>query len=111
MHPDTLVLSFTTGSQQDYRADPYASYPLARAPALLVAADGAVEIFPFSQLHKARAPISEQVAGQTFVVRFDPHSVTAQVESQSPGRIIWFVGFLEDLRQFFPKAKVYRFRD
>ena len=109
LHSDTLVLSFATGYQRDYRADPYATYPLARAPALLVAADGQAEIFPFSQLHKARAPITERLGGQSFFVRFDPHSKTAQIESESPSRIIWFVGFLEELRQFFPKAKVYHF--
>lgn len=109
-HPDTLVLSFATGYQRDYRADPYAAMPLARDPALFVAAEGEAEIFPFSQLHKAQTPVTEQLAGQRFIIRFEPHSKTARVESESPGRITWFVGFKEDLRHFFPKAQVYHFR-
>lgn len=110
LHPDTLVLTFATGYKRDYRADPYASYPIFRDPALLVAADGEAQIFPFSQLQKARPPLSEEAAGQPFIIRFEPHSKTAQVESNSADRIVWFVGFKEDLRHFFPKAKIYHFR-
>lgn len=109
-HPDTLVLSFATGYQRDYRADPYATFPFSRDPALLVAADGEAEIFPFSQLRKAQAAINEQVGGQSFIVHFEPRSNTAQVESGSLDRIVWFVGFESDLRHFFPKAKAYHFR-
>lgn len=110
MHPDTLVLSFATGYQRNYHVDPYAGMPLDRAPALLVVIDGDAEIFPFSQLSKAHGPVAEQLAGQSFLVRFDRHTRTALVEPEVHGRIIWLVGFKSDLRHFFPRAKVYHFR-
>lgn len=109
-HPDTLILSFATGYQRDYHHDPYATMPLSRALALFVSVGGAAEIFPFSQLHKAHGPITEQLSGQNFIVRFDRNLKTARVESEATGRIIWFVGFKSDLHHFFPKAKVYHFR-
>jgi Protein of unknown function (DUF3179) len=49
-HPDTLVLSFVTGYQRNYREDPYASYPLPGTPALLVLFGGSAKIYPFSEL-------------------------------------------------------------
>lgn len=109
-HPDTWVLSFATGYQRDYRHDPYASLPIDRSPALLVRAGSETEIFPFSQLRKPRAPVTGELAGERFVIHFDRHSKTARVESVSPHHFVWFVGFQNDLRHFFPKAQVYHFR-
>jgi len=103
MHPDTLVLSFATGYKRNYHVDPYAGMPLDRAPALLVMVEGDAEIFPFSQLHKAQGPVSEQLAGQSFLVRFDRHSKAARVEPEVHSRIIWFVGFKSDLHHFSPR--------
>ena len=109
-HPGTLVLSFATGYPRDYQHDPYAAMPLSRVPALFVSVDGAGGIFPFSQLQKAQGPLTAELAGQPFIIHFDRHSRIARVESQTEDRIIWFVGFKDDLRHFFPRAKVYRVR-
>ena len=109
-HPDTLALSFATGYHRDYQHDPYADMPIDRAPALFIEAGGEMEIFPFSQLHKARGPVTGELAGRRFIIHFDRHTKAARVESESPGGLVWFVGFQKDLRHFFPRAQVYHFR-
>ena len=108
-HPGTLALSFATGYHRDYHQDPYAAYHLDRAPALLVEAGGEIEIFPFAQLRKARAPLTAALAGRRFIIYFDRQTKAARVQSEASGSITWLVGFQHELRHFFPKAQLYRF--
>jgi hypothetical protein len=107
-HPDTCLLSPVTGYDLDYGHDPYAAYPLDRSPALLVAARGAIQIYPFSELGKAGMPLVEDVGGERVSIVFDRKSATARVEGNRADAVTWFVAFLGDLKDFYPEAEVYR---
>ena len=107
-HPDTRVLSLVTGYDMDYLHDPYAAYPLDRSPALLVAGGGVIQIYPFSELGNAAMPLVEDVAGARITIVFDPKTQTAGVEGDRTAAVTWFVAFLDDLKDFYPEAKVYR---
>jgi Protein of unknown function (DUF3179) len=106
-HPDTLVMSFATGYQRDYRADPYAAYPLPRRTALLVSFGGSVKIYPFSELKKSESPLVDRVGGQEIVINYDRTTQTARIE-RPPAGLTWFVGFLDDLKAFYAHAQIYR---
>ena len=107
-HPDTRVLSLVTGYDLNYGHDPYAAYPLDRSPALLVAAGGVIQIYPFSELGNAATPLVEDIAGARIAIVFDPKAQTARVEGNRSAAVTWFVAFLGDLKEFYPEAKVYR---
>ena len=106
-HPDTRVLSLVTGYDLDYGHDPYAAYPLDRSPALLVASGGVIHIYPFWELGIAGMPLVEDVGGASITIVFDQKTETARVEGNHAA-ITWFVAFLDDLKDFYPEAEVYR---
>lgn len=106
-HPNTLVLSFVTGYQRNYREDTYASYPLPRSPALLVAFGESVKIYPFSELKKSRSPLVDHIAGQEITIIYDRDTKTARIE-KPPAGVTALVGFLYDLKAFYPHAQIYR---
>ena len=106
-HPNTLALSFTTGYTRNYRQDPYATYPLPRSPALLVAFGGAVKIYPFSELKKSPSPLVDHIAGREITIIYDRATKTARIENQ-PAGVTAFVGFLYDLEAFYPHAQIFR---
>ena len=107
-HPDARVLSLVTGYDLDYRRDPYAAYPFDRSPALLVACGGVIQIYPFSELGSAGMPLVEDVGGARITIIFDQKSKTARVEGDRGAAATWFVAFLDDLKDFYPEAEVYR---
>jgi len=107
-HSDTRVLALVTGYDLDYAHDPYASYPLDRSRALLVAGGGVIHIYPFSELSNAAMPLVEDVASARITIVFDPETQTARVEGDRTAAVTWFVAFLDDLKNFYPEAKVYR---
>ncbi|MBI1941934.1 MAG: DUF3179 domain-containing protein [Acidobacteria bacterium] len=109
-HPGTRVLSFATGHARNYKEDPYAEYPFARNPALLVAHGGVIRIYPFSQLRKHRAPMADTFAGHTVTIVYDQKTDTAQVEGANPDSVVYFVSYLDDLKAFFPEAEIYKVR-
>ncbi len=114
-HPHTRALSFVTGYQRDYKHDPYAAYPLSRDPALLVAVPGVIRIYPFPELKKAALvergmAILEQIGDRQIRIVFDPHRKTARVEGEDAPTVTWFVAFLDDLKNFYPEAEIYRTR-
>jgi hypothetical protein len=106
-HPQTRALSFDTGYVRDYTLDPYATFPLARNPALLVSDGRVAKIYPFSELKKTRGPVVDRVGDQDVTVVYDRQSKTVQVKSEA-GAITNFVSFLQDLKEFYPEAKVYK---
>ena len=106
-HPGTRVLSFFTGYARDYAEDPYAAYPLRRNAALLVAAEGQIKIYPFSELKKARSAVTDRVGGQELDIRYDRRTNTARIDNQ-PASVTAFVAFLDDLKAFYPQAGIYR---
>jgi hypothetical protein len=107
LHPNTLVLSFETGAHRDYNEDPYASYPLSRNPALLVAVGASVKIYPFSELKKGSSALVDDVGGRQITISYDRLTETARVENQSV-EVNAFVAFLDDLKVFYRGAVVYR---
>jgi hypothetical protein len=106
LYPATQVLSFATGSQRDYHEDPYSSYPLNRKPALLVAAGGAVKIYAFSELKRDYSPLIDNVGGKEITITYDREMEIAHVENQ-PAEVRAFVAFLDDLKDFYPRAQIY----
>jgi uncharacterized protein DUF3179 len=106
-HPDTRVLSFETGSQRDYREDPYSSHPLSRNPALLLAVRGAVKIYPFSELKRVSSPLVDHVGGLELTITYDRAEDIARVEKQPTGMTA-FVAFFDNLKAFYPDAQIYR---
>jgi hypothetical protein len=84
-HPDTQVLSSTTGYQRDYRLDPYASYLFPRSPALLVMVGRTAKIYPFSELKKLKGPLTDRVGDQELRILYDRKSRTARIENQPQG--------------------------
>lgn len=104
-HPDTLVLSFDTGHEPDYRVDPYAATVIGHEPALLVEAGEVVKVFPFSELNKSPSPLAAQFGSEVVKVHFNRRSKTACAEGSNATS---FVSYLEPLKAFFPEAQVYR---
>lgn len=109
-HPNTLVQSFNTGYQRDYRQDPYAAEPISRNPALFVSAAGVNRIYPFSELKKNREPVALEFPGHSVTIAYDRRSQTASVEGADTARVSYFVSFLDDLKTFYPEAEIYRAR-
>ena len=107
--PRTRVLSFATGIQRDYSQDPYAAYPLSRAPALLVVYRGSVKIYPFSELKKQTSPLVDTVGGREIRITYDRLTQTGQVENR-PSEVTAFVAFFDDLKAFYPDAEIYHRR-
>ena len=107
-HAETRVLSLVTGYDFDYGHDPYAAYPLDRSRALLVAGGGLIQIYPFSELRNAGAPLVKDINGEHVTIVFDRKTETARVESARSAAVTWFVAFLDDLKDFYPEAEVYR---
>jgi hypothetical protein len=105
-HPATLVLSFTTGYQRNYEGDPYARFQFPRTPALLVGDGEHVRIYPFSELSRVRGKLAGQLGADSFSISLDRRAKAARVEG--PVNVTYFVGFLDDLKAFFPEAEVFR---
>lgn len=106
-HPNTLVLSFPTGSARDYELDPYESYPLARKPALLITNGVESKIYPFSELKKAGPRVVDQVGIEEITILYDHASKTAQIDA-STGTITSFVAFMNNLKEFYPQAAIFK---
>ncbi len=86
-HPTTLVLSTRTGHPRNYDRDPYLGY--AQRPDLMfavtrldqryhqkewalgVTVNGIAKAYPFTELRKARLPLTDQVNGRTIRVHFN----------------------------------------
>ena len=56
-HPQT-VLSYDTGHRRDYRRDPYASRVMDHRMVLALTVNGTTKIYPFSELRKAGAQLT-----------------------------------------------------
>ncbi len=106
-HPDTRVLSFATGYARPYGTDPYAFEEFPRNPALLVSNGSAFKIYPFSELKKAKSPVVDRLGGEKLAVVYDHQSETAHVEGAT-GAITSLVSFLDDLKEFYPQAEIYK---
>ncbi len=109
-HPATRVISFLTGHARDYRRDPYADYPLVRKPAMLVRVGQTVKILPYSELAKAPGPVTVDFGDSNVVVDFDRDSETPRVETGGAAEPVILFGFLDDLKAFYPRSEIWKYR-
>lgn len=123
LHPNSLVLSTKTGFNRDYNRSPYADYltgsqlyfPVSahsqryhpKEATLGVEIDGVFKAYPFIELAKSSAVISDTVNGQPITIRYDKQNKSAQAfdqdNKQLPAvRLFWFAWYA-----FHPNTEVY----
>jgi len=108
-HPLTKVLSFHTGYERNYSADPYVDRPLDRRQALVVLFSEKAKIYPYAELKKAGAPVKDVLGGHEFTIVFDVHNQTAEVTTATAEEALpHFVAFFADARAFYPKAQIFK---
>jgi hypothetical protein len=123
-HPETVVLSTSTGYKRDYRRDPYVGYAQSadlmfpvefrskghhpKQPVLGVVIDGQAKAYPHSELARAGAAVEDQLGGHRIRVEFDEASASAAAYAEN-GELLpavtayWFAWYA-----FNPKTEVYR---
>lgn len=107
-HPDGKVLSIHTGYRRDYQSDPYRDLALARSLALVVAINGQVGIYPFSELKKANGRVDDRIADTQIRIIFDAHRREADARRLDGAAVPSFVAFVADARAFYPDAPVFK---
>jgi len=109
-HPQTLVLSFHTGYKRDYSRDPYGDWLLDRRLALVIARNGQTKIYPYSELKRVGPTLQDEIGGLPFTILFDTTHQSATVQASGGETPPHFVGFLGNVRPFFPTATIYKSR-
>ncbi len=97
-HPNTRVLSATTGHRRDYTRDPYESYaqsqslmfpvgsldtrytPKSRVLGLVV--EGKAYAHAFDSLHARKSPLRRNLAGHTAIIEAEPGGGRATIDGQ-----------------------------
>lgn len=123
-HPETLVLSQKTGYSRDYDRDPYMGYysssrlmfevknrnkafhPKERVIGLEIG--GKFKAYPFSELSKAKQPVTDQLNGATVKVIFDKQSQSAMIRDHQGKELPSVVGFWFAWFAFHPDTEVFR---
>jgi hypothetical protein len=109
-HPQTVVLSFNTGFRRDYARDPYSDWQIDRRLVLVVQLNHTSRLYPFSELKKARTPLTDVVGGTAVSIVFNARDQTADVEGPGGEQVTHFVAFLADAKAFYPDASVFKRR-
>jgi hypothetical protein len=125
-YPDTLMLSNDTGFERDYGRDPYEGY--AQNPAILfpvngqsaryhpkeqvigVEVNGQFKAYPFVELSKTKAKVTDTLGGKQITIQFDPEHRTGAVYDASNKEIpsviaYWFAWFA-----FHTDTEIYRLK-
>jgi hypothetical protein len=123
-HPETLVLSEDTGYQRDYDRDPYKGYykssrlmfgvknrnkayhPKEQVIGLEI--DGKFKAYPFSELAKAKQPVTDKLNGVAIKVTFDKKSQTAVIRNSKGEKLPSVVGFWFAWFAFHPDTGIYK---
>ncbi len=123
-HPETLVLSQNTGYSRDYDRDPYMGYytssrlmfgvknrnqayhPKERVLGLELG--GKFKAYPFSELAKAKQPVTDKLNGATVTVIFDEPSQTAVIRDSQGQELPSVVGFWFAWFAFHPETKIFK---
>jgi len=123
-HPETRVLSQTTGYRRDYDRDPYRGYytssrlmfgvknrnkayhPKERMIGLELG--GAFKAYPFSELAKAKQPVVDKLNGSSVKVIFDKQSQTAVIRDDKGKELPSVVGFWFAWFAFHPDTEVFK---
>ena len=122
-HPTTLVLSTKTGHSRFYDLDPYLGYAQSAELAfdtkhfdpryhpkewvLGIEVKGAFKAYPFAELKKVKAPLTDQINGQKVRILFNPRTLSASV-TDADGRpmpsvmAFWFAWYA-----FHPDTQVF----
>jgi len=125
-YPETRVLSQKTGYSRDYDRDPYMGYytssrlmfgvknknkayhPKARMIGLELG--GKFKAYPFSELAKARQPVTDKFNGSSVKVTFDKQSQTAMIRDSKGKELPSVVGFWFAWFAFHPDTQVFKAR-
>jgi hypothetical protein len=123
-HPETLVLSQKTGYSRAYDRDPYMGYysssrlmfevknrnkafhPKERVIGLEIG--GKFKAYPFSELAKAKQPVTDQLNGAKLNVIFDKQSQSAAIRDHQGKALPSVVGFWFAWFAFHPDTEVFR---
>ncbi len=123
-YPETLVLSQKTGHRRDYDRDPYMGYytssrlmfevknrnknyhPKERVIGLELG--GKFKAYPFSELAKAKQPVTDELNGVSLQVIFDKQSQTAVIRDQKGKELPSVVGFWFAWYAFHPDTEVFK---
>lgn len=124
-HPKTLVLSTETGHSRDYSRSPYGGYADSTSiffpvknksdrfhPKELVIGvnlDGNVKAYPFSELSRSRATISDKMGGTDLRIEFDAANRTGRVLDVAGDEIPSTISFWFAWYAFFPNTAVFVF--
>lgn len=123
-HGDTLVLSQHTGYRRDYSRDPYAGYenngkiifpvkrvdpryhPKERVIGLEI--DGRYKVYPFVELARTPAAVSDTFAGRSIRIVFDAKHRTGRVVDADGNEIPSIIAYWFAWIAFHPDTEVYR---
>ncbi len=122
-HPSTLVLSTKTGHFRNYDRDPYLGYADRRDlmfdtthfdPSyhpkewvLGVEVNGVFKAYPFSELKKLKAPLTDHLNGQTINMRFNPQAQSALVTDDAGRPLPSMMAFWFAWYAFHPDTQVF----
>lgn len=122
-HPDSLVLSTQTGHSRDYSRSPYGGYAESAAiffpvknksaryhPKELVIGvnlGGAVKAYPFAELSRSDAVITDTLGGSELTIEFDAANRTGRVLDNSGAEIPSTIAFWFAWYAFFPNTAVF----
>jgi len=123
-HPNTLVLDKKTGYQRDYDNNPYAGYKNSRQiyfpvkqtderfhpkeQVLGLSINGKTRAYPFTELAKLSGELTDDLGGQSIVVKYDHQHQTgriidSQTRKEIPSQItFWFAWYA-----FHPETEVF----
>lgn len=123
VHPATLVLSLRTGHRRDYNRDPYLGY--AQRPGLMfevsrmdrryrpkewvvgIEINGVFKAYPFSELKKAPAPLTDRVNGQLVRIRYNDGTRSATVTDDEGRPLASVMAFWFAWYAFHPGTQIF----
>lgn len=122
-NPGTLVLSDETGHSRDYSRSPYSGYEVSNRiwfpvknqsqryhPKELVVGlnlEGKTKAYPFAELSKSTARISDQLGDTDLEVEFDAVNRTGRILDKDGNEIPTTIAFWFAWYAFFPDTEVY----
>ncbi len=124
-HPETEVLSLSTGALRDYRRDPYAGYEKSRRLYFDVAlrsdlelhpkervvgveVNGVHKAYPFSALSALENPVlNDEIEGTSLTIHFDSGAMSAYVTDEAGNDYVSTTAFWFAWYAFYPETQVF----
>jgi len=123
-HPDSLVLSTSTGYKRDYSQSPYSGYensdqiffPVSASDerfhkkewVLGIKSGDTYKAYPFSELMKMPSPIKDEISGYTIEIIFDKENNSARAHDEQGKEIHTVMAYWFAWYTFHPHTKVFR---